>query len=85
MKFLVEGIQFFIPFILADDRIVKVWEEWSDSFNTILEHPSFLSYCHDEYDVTQVYRIIDDMYKVESDMNKFILEGKAITDAKWTK
>lgn len=85
VNFLVEGVQWLIPPILTEEKTVKGWEGWSDSFDRILEHPLFLSFHHDETDVTWVYDIIDDMYKVEADMNKFVLEGRAITDAKWNK
>lgn len=84
MKFLIEGVQFFIPSILTEDKIVKGWKGLSDSFDQILDHPFFLSFCHDEVAITWVYEIIDHLYKVELDMNKFILEGKEVTDAKWT-
>lgn len=83
MKFLIDGIQFFIPSILIEKRIVKGWEGWSDSFDMILEHRFFLSFFHDEVDVTWVYEIIDHLYRVELDIDKFILEGKVVIDAKW--
>lgn len=85
VKFLIEGVRWLIPPIVIEEKIVKGWEGWSSSFDKILEHPLFLSFYNDEVDVTRVYDVIDDMYRVQSDLNNFFLEGKAITDAKWNK
>lgn len=74
MRFLIDGIQFFIPSILTKEEAVKGWEGWCDSFDKILEHPSFFSFCNDEMDITRVYEIIDNIYKVELDLNKFVFE-----------
>lgn len=85
MKLVTEGVNHFYSLILAVDGTTKECQDWSDSFDTILTHPKFISFCNKESEVTHVYKLIDELYKIELDMNKFVLERKVITDAKWTK
>ena len=57
----------------------------SSSFDNILDHPRFLSFCNNEASATTVYDMIDIIYKVESKMSKVASEVKAINDAKYIK
>lgn len=85
MKLLIDGVELFIPPILNKDKIVKEWQGWADSFDKNLDHPKFLAFCQDEKVVANVYGIIDILYKIDLDMKRFILESKAIIEAKWAK
>ena len=29
--------------------------------------------------------LVDDLFKIENEMKKFVIESRAITDARWTK
>jgi hypothetical protein len=85
IKFVVDGFLLFFSSILTPDKIVKDWDNWAESFDVILKHPKFVSFCNDDAEVSTVYELIDELYKVETDLNKFVAECKAITDAKWQK
>jgi hypothetical protein len=84
-KFVIDGIPSFFASILSSDGAVNDWDNWSQSFDIILRHPKFVSFCNKENDISTVYELMDELYKVETDLNKFITEGRAITDAKWQK
>ena len=58
---------------------------WFDSFDKILDHPRFMAYINNEADVSTIYDIIDMLFKIEINMNKFVGDSKAITDAKCNK
>ena len=64
---------------------MKNWVEWSSSFDYILGHPRFLSYCNNEASATIIYYMVDMLYKIEVEMSKVIAEVKAITYVKQTK
>jgi hypothetical protein len=85
LKSIALGTPDFIPTILNNEGYVKSWQEWSESFDLILDHPRFIAFSRGESSDQVVYDMIDMTYKIETDMNKITAEGKAITDAKWTK
>jgi hypothetical protein len=85
IKFVVDGIHFFFSSILNSDGTVKDWDSWAQTFDVILSHPKFVSFCNNDAEVSAVYELVDELYKLETDLNKFVAECKAITDAKWTK
>lgn len=85
MRWITDAVELLIPSILNEDKTVKEWQAWVDSFGQILKHPKFLTFCNEETSIANVYEIIDNLYKIELDMSKFISESKAVKDAKWTK
>lgn len=85
VKFVADGIPLFFSSILLHDGAVCDWDSWSQSFDIILKHPKFVSFCNNSVEVSAVYELIDELYKVEIDLNKFFTECRAITDAKWKK
>lgn len=85
LKSIALGTPNFIPTILNNEGYVKSWQEWSESFDLILDHPIFIAFSKGESSAQVVYDMIDMTYKIEAVMNKITGEGKAITDAKWTK
>lgn len=85
LKSIALGTPNFIPIILNNEGYVKSWQEWSESFDLILDHPIIIAFSRGESSAQVVYDMIDMTYKIEAVMNKITGEGKAITDAKWTK
>jgi hypothetical protein len=63
-----EGIPFFFSPILTPDCTIKDWDSWAKSFDIILNHPKFVSFCNKEVEVSNVYELIDELYKVEADL-----------------
>jgi hypothetical protein len=85
VKFVADGIPLFFSSIVLSDGAVSDWDSWAQSFDIILKHPKFVSFCNKESEISTVYELMDELYKVETDLNKFVTEGRAITDAKWQK
>ena len=85
LKSIALGTPDFILGILSNEGFVKSWQEWSESFDLILDHPRFLAFSRNESSFVVLYDMIDMTYKIEADMKKITREGKAITNAKWTK
>jgi hypothetical protein len=85
VKFVVDGIHLFFSSILTSEGTVRDWDSWAETFDIILNHPKFVSFCNKDTEVSSVYELIDELYKLETDLNKFVTEGRAITDAKWQK
>ena len=85
LKSIALGTPDFIPTILNNEGYVKSWQEWSESFDLILDHPRLISFSRGESSDQVVYDMIDMTYKIEADMNKINRECKHMTDAKWTK
>ena len=67
---------------MNEDRTLKDWQSWSDSFDEILDHPRFRAYCNNETNITTLYDMMDMLYKIELDMNKSVGDSRATTDAK---
>ena len=82
MKKIVASTPNFAPTILDSEGRMKNWVEWSSSFDYILGHPRFLSYCNNEASATIIYYMVDMLYKIEVEMSKVIFEVKAITYVK---
>lgn len=84
MKILSEGIKSCIPPILDADKKLRDWIEWSDSFNSVLTQEKISLVFKDEND-TPFNDIIDSFFKVEININNFLVESKAITYSRWNK
>ena len=85
MKTISTGTPNFVPTILDSEGKIKDQLEWSSSFESILDHPRFLSFCNNELSTTIVYDMVDIIYKLEAKMSKVASEVKSIIDAKWIK
>ena len=66
MKTIMVGTPNFVPAILDSEGILKDWVEWSSSFEDILDHPRFLSFCNNEESVVVVYDMVDVLYKTKA-------------------
>lgn len=75
----------FLTTILDSEGKIKDWVEWSSSFESILDHPKFLSFCNNEASANFVYDMVDMLYRMEVEMSMVATKVKAITNAKWTK
>ena len=62
---------------------IKNWQEWSASFDNILTQCATLLVFEYMFDAP-FNTLIDSLFKVEINLNKFIVESKEIMDAKWT-
>ena len=81
---MLDGIEPCIPSILDTTNVVKDWQEWSTSFDEILTWESTSAIFEDTSD-SPFHSLIDSLFRVEINLNKFIVESKAIMDARWTK
>ena len=64
--------------------MVKAWQEWSVSFDNILTQQSTLAIFEDTSD-SSFHSLVESLFKAEISLNKFIVDSKAIMDARWTK
>lgn len=70
MKIIAIGTPNFVPTILEREGKLKDWVEWTYSFENILYHPRFLSFCNNEASPTIVYDMVDMLYKIEVEISK---------------
>ena len=85
MKVLTSGFHSLILFVLDSDSKVKDFNNWSNSFYHIVDLPQVASIFHDDIDELLFNELIDILFKVETEMNRFTIEGKVITDVRWQK
>ena len=71
--------------ILGLNNKIKNWGEWSSYFNHIKELPQMASIFEGDTDGIAFDELIDTLFKVENEMNRFTMEGKATTDSRWHK
>ena len=84
LRTLLDGIKPCIPSVLGDANVVKNWQDWSTSFDDILTRGSRLTIFEDTSD-SSFHTLIDTLFKAEISLNKFIIESRAIVDARWNK
>ena len=84
LRTLSDGMEPCIPSILDSANIVRDWQEWSTSFDDILTQGSTLTIFEDTSD-SPFHSLIDSLFKAEISLNKFVVESKAVMDAKWSK
>ena len=85
MKSLTNGFHSLILFVLVSDGKVKNLNEWSDSFDHIVNLPQVASIFQNDIDECLFNELIDTLFKVETDLNRFTTQGKVITDARLQK
>lgn len=85
VKLITQGIPLFIPSVLNENNIVKDQQNQDESFDQILDHPTFLAFFHEETTITNFYAFINHFQQTELDIDRYILESKVVTDAKWEK
>ena len=85
MKALIDGFYSLILSILNSNNQIKDWNKWSHSFDHILSLPQVESIFEGDTNEFSLNEIIDTLFKIENEMTRFIMEGKATTNAKWHK
>ena len=85
MKLLIDGFYSLILYILDLNNQINYWGEWSNSFDHIKDLPQVASIFEGDTDEISFHELIDTLFKIENDMNRFVIEGKATTDARWHK
>ena len=85
MKVLANGFHFLILSVINSDGKVKGLSEWSSSFDHIVDFPQVVSIFQNDIDECAFNNLIDTLFKTETELNRFITEGKVITDARWKK
>ena len=84
LKFLTDGIEPCIPSITDATNSLRDWQDWSTSFEDILTREAKVAVLEDTF-VLPFHTLIDSLFKVEIDLNKFVVEAKAVMNTKWTK
>ena len=59
MKTIDVGLPNFVSTILYGEGKLKDCVQWSSSFDNILDHSRFSSYCNNETSITKIYDMID--------------------------
>ena len=85
MKMLTSGFYSLILSVLHSSNQVRDLNEWSNSFDHIVDLPQVVSIFQGDIDECTFKELIDTLLKIETKMNRFIIEGKVITDARWQK
>ena len=62
---------------------MKDWKEWSNYFDNIVKLPTVAPIFKGEIDEVAFNELIDSLFKIANDMNKFVENSRAITDARW--
>lgn len=71
----------YVPPIHKEDSDLKSVEEWKSDMNALLiGQESFLS---EDGTLDKFNHVLDDMFKVETDCTRFVIDTKAITDLGW--
>ena len=83
MKILTNGFHSLILSVLDSDGKVKDLNEWSNSFDHIVDLPQVVSIFQDDIDECLSNELVDTLFKIETNLNRFTIEGKVITDARW--
>ena len=82
MKVLVNGSHFSMLSIIDFDGKVKDLNEWSSSFDRVVNLPQVASIFKGDIDEFFFNEFIVTLFKIETKMNRFIKEGKVIIDAR---
>ena len=85
MKVLANGSHFLMLSVIDSDGKVKDLNEWSGSFDHVINLPQVASIFQDDIDECAFNDLTDTLFKFETELNRFITEGKVITDARWHK
>ena len=85
MKVLANGSHFLMLSVIDSDGKVKNLNEWSSSFDRVANLPQVASIFRDDIDECAFNDLTDTLFKFETELNRFITEGKVITDARWQK
>ena len=85
MKVLANGFHYLILSILYYDGKVKDLNEWSNSFDHILDLPQVASIFEDDIDECIFIELVDTLFKIETELNRFTTKEKVITNARWKK
>ena len=83
MKVLTNCFYSLILSIINSGDKIKDFNEWSSSFDHIIDFPQVVSIFQDGIDECLFNELIDTLFKVETERNRFTIEGRVITDAKW--
>ena len=83
MKVLTNGFYSLILFVLDFDNQIKDLNESSSSFDHIIDLPQVASIFEGDIDEFSFNELIDTLFKIETEMNRFITKGKVITDTRW--
>ena len=72
----------FIPSLKGDDDQVKAIDAWKSEFDTKMpSEDAFI--LGTNVDIEGFNKILDEAFKEETDINKFLLDVKNITDVRW--
>lgn len=75
----------FLPPICTNDGNIIEVEEWkSSTIQLVIRQEAFLNN-DGSLDMDRFNKILDDMFKIENECIKFIVDTKAITDSRWDK
>ena len=85
MKTIVNGTPGFIQKNIDDDNKMREWQEWAGSFDNILKHEWFVANSSRGTNIEIGFDIVDFLYNLEEDMNKMVVEVRALTNEKWNK
>ena len=85
MKTLPNGFHSLIVSILDSDGKVKNLNEWSDSFDHIVNLPQVASIFQNDIDDFIFNDLVDTLFKIETDLNRFATKGKVINNSRWQK
>ena len=85
MKILTNGFHSLILSVLDSDGKVKDLSEWSNSFDHIVDLLQVASIFQEDIDECLFNELVDALFKIETDLNSFTIEGKVITIARWQK
>ena len=83
MKVLTNGFYSLILSVLDFGNQVKDLNEWSNYFDHIVDLPQVASIFEGDIDECAFNELIYTLFKIETKMNRFIIEGKVIIDARW--
>lgn len=83
MKVLTSGFYSLILYVINPNEKLKDFNEWSISFYHIVDLPHMASIFMDDTNECAFNELIDTLFKVETKMNRFSVEGRVITDARW--
>lgn len=84
LKVLSDGVEPCIPSITDATNNLRDWQEWSTSFYVILTQETAVVVFYDTSN-SPFHALIDSLFKVEINLNKIVVEEKAVMNAKWTK
>ena len=83
MNILTNGFHSLILYVLDSGGKVKDLNEWSNSFDHIVDLPQVASIFQDDIDEFVFNELVDTLFKIETELNRFTTEGKVITDVRW--